>query len=156
MKALNNLFWQFIHSCKDGVHVQWCTEQISLMMKIIIFLIICFTFIFEMKKTKILIFSFPWFPKYVLTTTLLFLLWGEGWWNGDHMDKLFLSVVSLCAHYYASLSLVGRGVVKWRPHWEAFPFSCLPVDMLKLKLGELFNNIFVVFSLCCHHWQLRE
>ncbi len=79
------------------------------------------------------------------------------WNEKDQNLNLFIPLVSkICAHCYASLSLVGRGVVKWRPHWQAFPFSCLPVDMLKLKLGELFDNIFVVFSFCCHHWRLRE
>jgi hypothetical protein len=33
----------------------------------------------------------------------------------------------------------------------SFFLSVVPVDMLKLKLGESFDNIFVVFSFCCHH-----
>jgi hypothetical protein len=66
------------------------------------------------EKDQNLIFFIPLVSKICAHSTLLFLLWGEGWWNGDHIDKLF-------------------------------PFSCLPVDILKLKLGELFDNIFVVF-----------
>jgi hypothetical protein len=67
------------------------------------------------------------------------------WNEKDQNLNLFIPLVSkICAHCYASLSLVGRGVVKWRPHWQAFPFSCLPVGMLKLKLGELFDNIHFV------------
>jgi hypothetical protein len=27
----------------------------------------------------------------------------------------------------------------------------LPVDMLELKLGESFDNLFFVFSCCCYH-----
>ncbi len=68
------------------------------------------------------------------------------WNEKDQNLNFFIPLVAkIWAHCYASLALVGRGVVKWRPHWQAFPFSCLPVDMLKLKVRELFDNILVVF-----------
>ncbi len=69
-------------------------------------------------------------------------IWNE---KDQNLNFFIFLVFKICAQCYASLSLVGRGVVKWKPHWQAFPFSCLPVDMLKLKLGELFDNILVVF-----------
>ncbi len=82
--ALNGLFQQFFRYSKDGVHVQWCTEQISLMMKIIIISVICFTFILEMKKTKILIFSFSWFSKSMLNACT----WGIHQWGQCKQQNL--------------------------------------------------------------------
>jgi hypothetical protein len=69
----------------------------------------------------------------------------------DQKLNFFISLVpNVCSMLLFSFSCEER-VVKWKAHWQDFPFSCP-----SLKLGESFDNIFFVFSCCCHHWQLRE
>jgi len=69
-------------------------------------------------------------------------IWNE---KDQNLNFFIFLVFNICAQCYASLSLVGRGVVKWKPHWQAFPFSCLPVDMLKLKLGDCLSTFLLFF-----------